>query len=59
MMKCLSILTDPNQKEDKSDQARGTEQNPLSFFCGGTLGPERETGNNKATATGLRLIDKG
>lgn len=58
-MKCLSILTDPNQKESKSDQAGGTEQGPLSFFHGGTLGPERETGKNKATATGLGLIDKG
>lgn len=58
-MKCLSILMDPKQKESKSKQAGGTKQGPLSFFCGGTLGPERETGKNKATAQGLRPIDKG
>lgn len=31
----------------------------MSLFHGGTLGPEREIGKNKAIATGLGLIDKG
>lgn len=58
-MKCLSIPTDPNQKESKYEQAGGTEQGPLGLSWGGTLGHERETGKNKATAPGLELTDKG
>lgn len=43
----------------KSEQARGTEQSPLGLFWGGTLGPETETGKNKAIVTCLEVTDKG
>lgn len=45
--------------ESKSEQARGTEQGPPGLFGRRTVGPETETGKNKATATGLEVTDKG
>ena len=41
-----------------NDSARGREQGPLDIFWGSTLGPERETGKNSLTATGLETTDK-
>lgn len=54
-MECLSIPTDPRQEQSKNEQTRGTEQDTLGLFWGRTLGPKRETGKNKATATGLEV----
>lgn len=45
--------------ESKSEQARGTEQGPPCLFGRKTVGPETETGKNKATAIGLEVTDKG
>ena len=54
-MGCLCSPVHPSQEESKSEQAGGIEQGPLGFFQGRVLGLERETGKNKATATGLEV----